>query len=51
MEQIKKVGYVPDTNVLLHDVEEEQKKQLLCHHSEKLAIALGLINTPMGTPL
>ncbi|CAM6015544.1 unnamed protein product [Sphagnum balticum] len=44
-------GYVPDTNFALHDVEEEEKLFHLCHHSEKLAIALGLINTPPGTPL
>jgi pentatricopeptide repeat protein len=44
-------GYVPDTNFVLHDVEEEEKLFHLCHHSEKLAIALGLINTPPGTPL
>jgi len=42
---------VTDTNVLLHDVEKEQKKQLLCHHSEKLAISLGIISTTMGTPV
>jgi hypothetical protein len=44
-------GYVPCTNFILHDVEEEEKVFHLCHHSEKLAIALGLINTAPGTPL
>ncbi len=39
----------PDTKFVLHDVEE--KVLHLCHHSEKLAIALGLINTAPGTPL
>ncbi|CAK9863309.1 unnamed protein product [Sphagnum jensenii] len=43
-------GYVPDTNFVLHDVEEE-KVFNLCHHSEKLAIAFGLINSAPGTPL
>jgi len=47
--QMKELGYVPDTNFVLHDVEEEQKEQFLCHHSEKLAIAFGLIATPPGT--
>jgi len=37
--------------IVLHDVEEEEKVLHLCHHSEKLAIALGLINTTPGTPL
>ncbi|XP_057812670.2 pentatricopeptide repeat-containing protein At4g02750 isoform X2 [Cryptomeria japonica] len=49
--QMKSAGYAPDTDVVLHDVEDEQKEQLLGHHSEKLAIAFGLINTPPGTPL
>eukprot|EP01018_Ginkgo_biloba_P026248 Gb_03927 [translate_table: standard] len=49
--QMKGAGYVPDTSFVLHDVEEEQKEHILCHHSEKLAIAFGLINTSPGTPL
>ncbi|CAM6003174.1 unnamed protein product [Sphagnum balticum] len=44
-------GYVPNTNSVLHDVEEEEKVIHLCHHSEKLAIALGLMSTDPGTPL
>eukprot|EP01018_Ginkgo_biloba_P002503 Gb_20572 [translate_table: standard] len=49
--QMKANGYVPDTKYVLNDVEEEQKEQLLFHHSEKLAIAFGLINTPPGTTI
>eukprot|EP01018_Ginkgo_biloba_P027869 Gb_30918 [translate_table: standard] len=49
--QIKQVGYVPDTNFVLHDVEEEQKQQFLCHHSEKLAIAFGLISVTPETSI
>lgn len=47
--QMKKAGYVPNTNFVLHDLEEEEKESILCGHSEKLAIAFGLINTPPGT--
>lgn len=36
---------------VLHDVEEEEKLSHLWHHSEKLAIAFGLISTPPGTPI
>jgi hypothetical protein len=43
-------GYMPCTEFVLDDVEEE-KVFPLCHHSENLAIALGLLNTPPGTPL
>jgi pentatricopeptide repeat protein len=44
-------GYVACTKFVLHDVEEEEKVFHLCHHSEKLAIAFGLINTAPQTPL
>jgi hypothetical protein len=49
--QMKDAGYVPDITSMLHDVEEEEKLFHLCHHSEKLAIAYGLISTPPGTPI
>eukprot|EP01018_Ginkgo_biloba_P019289 Gb_18149 [translate_table: standard] len=49
--QIKMAGYVPDTNFVLHDVEEEMKEHKLSSHSEKLAIAFGLINTSPGTSI
>jgi len=50
-EQMKKEGYVPDTSFVLLDVVEEQKEHLLRHHSEKLALAFGLINAPPGAPI
>eukprot|EP01018_Ginkgo_biloba_P013574 Gb_33693 [translate_table: standard] len=49
--QMKAAGYVANTKVIMHDVEEEQKEQILCYHSEKLAIAFGLINTSNGTTI
>jgi hypothetical protein len=49
--QIKEAGYVPDTNGVLHDVEEEQKEHLLYYHSEKLAIAFGILNTCPSLPI
>ncbi|CAK9204512.1 unnamed protein product, partial [Sphagnum troendelagicum] len=49
--QMNDVGYVPNTKFVLRDVEEEEKVTRLWHHSEKLAIAFGLISTPPGTPL
>ncbi|KAL6185123.1 hypothetical protein ACLB2K_041258 [Fragaria x ananassa] len=51
LEQMERAGYVPNTNEVLQDVEEEQKKYLLCHHSERLAIAFGIISTPAGTTI
>eukprot|EP01018_Ginkgo_biloba_P010381 Gb_31374 [translate_table: standard] len=49
--QLEEAGYVPNTNFVLHDVEEEQKELFLSYHSEKLAIAFGVINTPHGMPI
>ncbi|KAL5796635.1 hypothetical protein ACOSQ2_001455 [Xanthoceras sorbifolium] len=42
-------GYVPQTKLVLHNVEEEEKVQMLYGHSERLAIAFGLLNSPVGT--
>jgi hypothetical protein len=50
-EQIRAAGYVPDTRHVLHDVDEGAKARALMHHSERLAIAFGLVSTPPGTPL
>jgi len=49
MLEIAKHGYVPERKYLLPDV--EQGDQVLLYHSEKLAIAFGLINTPDWTAL
>ncbi|KAK6116720.1 hypothetical protein DH2020_049540 [Rehmannia glutinosa] len=44
LRQLKKMGYVPDTNSVLFDVEEEHKEEQLYHHSEKLALVFSLMN-------
>ncbi|KAJ4724468.1 Pentatricopeptide repeat [Melia azedarach] len=49
--EIKKIGYIPDTNYVLQDIEEDEKEFSLCGHSEKLALAFGLISTLPGKPL
>ncbi|KAK7262458.1 hypothetical protein RJT34_30031 [Clitoria ternatea] len=49
-DEIKAAGFVPDTNSI-HDVEEDVKEQLLSTHSERLAIAFGLLNTSPGTTI
>ncbi|KAF7808583.1 putative pentatricopeptide repeat-containing protein [Senna tora] len=51
LEQMEKEGYAPDTNQVLHDVDEDQKSYLLHTHSERLAIAYGIISTPAGTTI
>ncbi|KAL8541380.1 hypothetical protein ACS0TY_002584 [Phlomoides rotata] len=47
----KEQAYVPDTRYVLHDIDQEAKEQALLYHSERLAIAYGLISTPARTPL
>ncbi|CAN1167099.1 Pentatricopeptide repeat-containing protein At3g46790, chloroplastic [Linum perenne] len=48
---MKEDGYVPRTNVVLYDLEEEEKERILLGHSEKLALAFGLINTSNAEPI
>nr|GME04190.1 pentatricopeptide repeat-containing protein At2g15690 [Ipomoea batatas] len=48
---MKEQAYVPDTRYVLHDIDQEAKEQALLYHSERLAIAYGLISTPARTPL
>jgi pentatricopeptide repeat protein len=43
--KMKELGYVPETDSALHDVEEEDKECHLAVHSEKLAIVFALLNT------
>ncbi|CAN0923235.1 Pentatricopeptide repeat-containing protein At2g15690, mitochondrial [Linum grandiflorum] len=49
--EMKNSRYVPDTRYVLHDIDQEAKEQSLLYHSERLAIAYGLISTPARTPL
>ena len=51
MKMTKEAGYVPDTSFALHDMDEEQKEYNLWNHSERLALAFGLINTPESSTL
>ncbi|XP_058180272.1 pentatricopeptide repeat-containing protein At4g21065-like [Rhododendron vialii] len=48
---MKRLGYVPLTEFVLHDIEGEAKEEALTYHSERLAIAFGIINTKPGTTL
>ncbi|XP_028201889.1 pentatricopeptide repeat-containing protein At2g03880, mitochondrial isoform X2 [Glycine soja] len=49
--RIKEVGYVPDMNFSLHDMDREGKEAGLAYHSEKLAVAFGLLASPPGAPI
>ncbi|KAJ0800160.1 putative tetratricopeptide-like helical domain superfamily, DYW domain-containing protein [Helianthus annuus] len=45
MGKMKEAGFQTDTVTALHDVEDEEKELMVNVHSEKLAIAFGLLNT------
>ncbi|XP_043700496.1 pentatricopeptide repeat-containing protein At3g12770 [Telopea speciosissima] len=49
--RLKEAGFVPDTGSVLHDLNHEEIEYTLCNHSERLAIAYGLISTPPATTL
>ncbi|KAM1456513.1 hypothetical protein ACFX13_034650 [Malus domestica] len=42
--RLREMGYVPDTSLSVHDVEEEHKEEQLYHHSEKLALVFAIMN-------
>ena len=49
--RIKAIGYVPQTSFALHDVDDEEKGDLLSEHSEKLALAYGILTLPPAAPI
>ncbi|KAM0062701.1 putative tetratricopeptide-like helical domain superfamily, DYW domain-containing protein [Helianthus debilis subsp. tardiflorus] len=53
MEKILELGYVPVHNEMLHEVGKEDKIEALWYHSEKLALAFGLVTdmAPRGKAL
>ncbi|CAH9133611.1 unnamed protein product [Cuscuta epithymum] len=50
-EEIKKIGYVPDTSNALWFVDQREREERLQDHSEKLALAFGILNTPPGSTI
>ncbi|OAY73911.1 putative pentatricopeptide repeat-containing protein, chloroplastic [Ananas comosus] len=42
---LRKEGYAPAKDVVLQDIDEEEKEQALAIHSERLAICYGLISS------
>uniref|UniRef100_A0A2P2II05 DYW domain-containing protein n=1 Tax=Rhizophora mucronata TaxID=61149 RepID=A0A2P2II05_RHIMU len=47
--KMKRMGYVPNTTMVMQNVDECVKEEIVLGHCEKLAICLGLISTPPGT--
>ncbi|KAJ0982044.1 hypothetical protein J5N97_010299 [Dioscorea zingiberensis] len=46
--ELTAAGYVADTELVSYDLVEEEKEGTLMHHSEKLALAFGLLRTPQN---
>lgn len=44
-----KAGHVPNCNVIMLDVEDDEKERLLWVHSERLALAFALVRAPSGS--
>ncbi|KAM1493388.1 hypothetical protein FF1_025174 [Malus domestica] len=51
IEDLKVVGYSPDTSEVFLDVGEEDKESAVCRHSEKLAMAFGLLSLGDGATI
>ncbi|ESQ47057.1 hypothetical protein EUTSA_v10027662mg [Eutrema salsugineum] len=51
LSKIRTLGYSADVAGVFHDVDEEQRENSLSYHSEKLAVAYGLMKTPENSPL
>lgn len=49
--EMKKLGYCSEPSFVLQDVEEEEKERILLHHSEKLAVAFGLLALNPNKPI
>ncbi|CAL9768298.1 unnamed protein product [Musa acuminata subsp. burmannicoides] len=51
VKELELVGYSPDTATVLVDLQEEEKREAILLHSEKLALSLGLINSKKGSSI
>lgn len=49
--QLSLLGYEPDTSQVCLKMDDEEKEGALYYHSEKIAVAFGLISTKPQTPL
>jgi len=48
---MERAGYVADTSYVLQQMDDDSKKQAIRYHSERLAIAFGLISFPPERPI
>ncbi|KAF6155760.1 hypothetical protein GIB67_007407 [Kingdonia uniflora] len=50
-EKMRVAGFRPNTDYVLQDVDQEEKVEVLCNHSEKLAVAFGILNLNGGSTI
>ncbi|KAK1265572.1 putative pentatricopeptide repeat-containing protein [Acorus gramineus] len=48
VKRMRELGHVPASELVMFDVEEEEKEQSIGWHSEKLAVAFALVAVPPG---
>ncbi|KAG8373390.1 hypothetical protein BUALT_Bualt11G0019400 [Buddleja alternifolia] len=48
---MKRLGYRAESDFVYQDVEEEEKENILLYHSEKLAVAFGIISLQSDKPI
>ncbi|XP_031380724.1 pentatricopeptide repeat-containing protein At1g08070, chloroplastic-like [Punica granatum] len=46
--KLKEHGHEPDKALVLHDIEDEEKDSAIRYHSERIAVAFGLMSLPPG---
>ncbi|KAJ6305024.1 hypothetical protein OIU78_020548 [Salix suchowensis] len=51
LERLEAKGYQPHLSSVPYDVSDEDKRRILMTHSEKLALAFGLISTLPGSEI
>lgn len=44
-EKMRLTGYQPNSDFVLQNVEQEERQETLCSHSERLAVAFGILNS------
>ncbi|KAK9165313.1 hypothetical protein Scep_000504 [Stephania cephalantha] len=49
--KIEAAGYMLDTRLVFQDLPDDTKREIILHHSEKLAIAFGIMSTKPGTTI
>lgn len=51
LNRLKAIGHQPNTNSIAYDVSDEEKRRILITHSEKLALAFGLLDINADFPI